>query len=131
MKIGCLISAYIFLIYLLPGQGYAGAILNTGDYTKEQVHGVEQECDICHVSHKMKDTALLKKPISELCLECHPDSKAPSEHVVDVVPSMKVERLPLTDGKMTCITCHDSHKNTYENMIRIDSKNLCQSCHRY
>lgn len=131
MKIRYLIMACIFLIYLLLVQSFAGTIRDTGDYTKAEVHGIKQDCTICHISHKVKETGLLKEPISELCLACHPDSKGPSEHVVDVVPSMEVEGLLLTEGKMTCVTCHDSHKNTYENMLRISPKDLCQSCHKY
>lgn len=131
MKIRCLITACIFLNFLILVQSCAGIIHGPSGYTKEEVHGINQDCNICHRLHKTKEILLLKKPISELCLECHPGRKGPSEHVVDVVPSMKVGNLPLTEGKMTCVTCHDSHKNIYRNMLRIGPESLCQSCHRY
>ena len=99
-------------------------------YIKKEAHGDKQDCSICHKSHQMKVTGLLRKPISDLCLECHPTRKAPSEHVVDVVPSMEIKGLPLTDGKMTCVTCHDSHQNIYKGMLRVKPQDLCQSCHK-
>lgn len=123
---------YIFLLgFLIPVQGITEEMSGKGQYTKEQVHGSEQECNICHVSHKMKGAGLIK-PVSELCAICHPERKKPEmEHVVDVVPSMDVSGLPLIEGKMTCVTCHDSHKNTFPSMLRISPEKLCQSCHQH
>jgi len=100
-------------------------------YTGEQVHGSEQICNICHGSHRMEGMGLVKKTDTELCLECHPDRMGSSEHVVDVIPSMQdVGGLPLAEGKMTCVTCHDSHKNTIRKMLRIPPGELCKSCHK-
>ncbi len=115
------------LICLFPVQ----AVQGNEDHTKDEVHGAQQDCSICHVSHGMKAAGLLKTTVSELCFECHPDRKGSSEHIVDVVPSMDVGEFPLIEGKMTCVTCHDSHKNTYENMLRVEPKYLCQGCHKY
>jgi predicted CXXCH cytochrome family protein len=74
---------------------------------------------------------LLNKPLSELCLDCHAARKAPAEHRVDVVPAMAVQKLPLSNGKMTCITCHDPHANKYGKMLRVRAKDLCFVCHKY
>ncbi len=126
-----LIIVCILLNYLIPVESFAESANIRGEYTKEQVHGVKQDCLICHVSHDMKGMILLKASITGLCLKCHPDRKTPAEHVVDVVPSMKTGELPITDGKMTCVTCHDSHKYPYEKMLRVNPKDLCQGCHRY
>jgi predicted CXXCH cytochrome family protein len=79
----------------------------------------------------MKGKLPLRDYVTELCLECHPNGKNPSEHVTDVVPSMVVEELPLTEGRMTCITCHDEHKNTYRGMLRVRLGELCRTCHQY
>jgi predicted CXXCH cytochrome family protein len=121
-----IVMAYIIFFLLLSVNASAKI-----EYTKEQVHGVNQDCTICHLSHKMKEVGLLKKPFDVLCLECHPERKAETEHAVDIVPEMDVGGLLLTDGKMTCVTCHDSHKNTYRNMLRVPPEDLCQKCHRY
>jgi len=90
----------------------------------------KQDCTTCHGSHqKDKGTLLLKKPLSGLCIECHPDRMAPTEHKIGVVPSMNTGTLPLADNKLTCITCHDPHSNRYGRMLRVPAKALCQSCH--
>jgi predicted CXXCH cytochrome family protein len=130
MKIKYLLVVCIFLQgCLISDQGIENAAPATGQYTKEQVHGKQQECNICHQSHRMKDVGLIKKPISELCLECHPDSKKSTDHVVDVFPSMDVSGFLLVEGKMTCVSCHDSHKNTFANMLRTEPGKLCVGCH--
>ncbi len=91
---------------------------------------IKKDCSLCHLSQPgSKGTAPLKKPVAELCIECHPERKAPSEHRVDIVPSMKVAKLPLTNGTMTCVTCHDPHANAYGKMLRVPAKSLCMQCH--
>ncbi len=131
MKIINLIKLCILLSCLVLIQSCAGIIWWKSTYTGEQVHGDNQVCGICHIPHKVKEKGLLKKTISELCFECHKDREVPTDHVVDVIPSMEVGELVLTDGKMTCVTCHDSHKNTYPNMLRTTPETLCQKCHDY
>jgi len=118
---GCILTAQVF------------AAEETGEshYTKEQVHGSQQECNICHVSHKMGGTGLVRITVTELCLECHPDRMGNTEHVVDVIPAMNVDGLLLIDGKMNCVTCHDSHKTTFENMLRIAPEKICLGCHKF
>ncbi|MDP2166874.1 MAG: cytochrome c3 family protein [Thermodesulfovibrionales bacterium] len=93
---------------------------------------IKKDCGSCHVSHKMATEVLLKSPLSELCAGCHPDRQAPNEHVVDIVPSMPVSNLPLSDsGKMTCITCHDPHgKGDFPKMLRARPSRICAYCHR-
>ena len=91
---------------------------------------IKKDCALCHGSHEVKKgTILLKKPVSELCLECHPDRKTPNEHKVDIVPSMQVKQLPLTEGKITCMTCHDPHQNTHGSLLRMPEPELCIACH--
>jgi predicted CXXCH cytochrome family protein len=90
---------------------------------------IKKDCTICHLpagTHKPEE---LKKQLSQLCLDCHRDRKAPAEHKVDMVPAMPVKGLPLTNGKMTCVTCHDPHANVNGNMLRMGTKALCLVCH--
>ena len=130
MKVKYLLMACIILQgYFIFDQGINKAAAATGQYTKEQVHGKQQVCNVCHQSHKMKGVGLIKKTISELCLECHLDSKKPTDHVVDVIPSMDVSGFLLVEGKMTCVSCHDSHKDTFANMLRTEPDKLCAGCH--
>lgn len=93
---------------------------------------IKMACSACHGSHNTNvPEPLLVKPLSALCLGCHQDRTAPNEHVVDVVPKTKVQGLPLKDGKMTCVTCHDPHKNVNGKMLRLPQKDLCLRCHPY
>jgi predicted CXXCH cytochrome family protein len=91
----------------------------------------KHECSYCHVVSGKTPGAALKAPLSGLCFGCHPDRKNANEHKVDMVPSMKVEGLPLAeDGRMTCVTCHDPHeKSGHPKLLRLKQSELCLKCH--
>lgn len=91
----------------------------------------KKHCASCHVIEGTRTTALLVKKPSALCLDCHTDRLAPVEHRVDIAPSMEVKKLPLTDGKMTCFTCHDPHRNPHGALLRMPQAELCLACHPY
>jgi predicted CXXCH cytochrome family protein len=91
----------------------------------------KKNCATCHVIEGSRTTALLAKKLSDLCLDCHSDRVAPQEHRVGITPSMEVKRLPLADGKLTCVTCHDPHKNPHGALLRLPETELCLSCHPY
>lgn len=93
---------------------------------------IKKDCSLCHPSSGTGEPRpeLLKK-LSDLCLDCHPDRKSPAEHRFDIVPSMPVRDLPLSDGRITCVTCHDPHADPYRKMLRVQPKDLCLQCHRY
>lgn len=100
------------------------------EHSSSEIPEIKKQCDLCHRSHAMGGAILLNKPLSDLCLDCHPDRKAPGDHIVDVVPSMDVGGLPLLEGKMTCVTCHDPHEDPFGRMLRADPDKLCRYCHR-
>ncbi|MEW6571752.1 MAG: cytochrome c3 family protein [Nitrospirota bacterium] len=92
----------------------------------------KHECSFCHLPAAEGKGMQLKEPVNDLCLKCHPTRKCvnESEHEVDIVPSMTVEGLPLSsDGKMTCITCHNPHKWSSLNLLRMEPTLLCLKCH--
>ena len=97
----------------------------------EEPPPIKKDCKTCHVSHYMESGELLRAPLSALCIECHPE-RARAEHVVDVVPTMKVIGLPLdAEGRMTCVTCHDPHGSTgIVKMLREWPSKICGKCHR-
>lgn len=123
--LGVLLSA---LVLMLPG---LTAAAGSDDLNKPgEVPSIKKDCTICHGSHdSKKNSILLIKPLETLCIGCHSDRKQPNEHRVDVVPIKKVRNLPLANGKVTCITCHDPHKNTYRPMLRMPARDLCIQCH--
>ena len=90
---------------------------------------IKKDCTTCHLDAAPQKAGELKKGLSALCLDCHPDRRAPAEHKVDMVPPMKVKGLPLTDGKMTCATCHDPHRNLHGKLLRMNPRDLCIVCH--
>ncbi len=92
---------------------------------------IKKDCTTCHTSHGSGGMLTLKEPITQLCIGCHPDRKGSAEHKVDVVPPSPVAGLPLTAGKMTCVTCHDPHSNANGAMLRMTRAKLCLACHTY
>jgi predicted CXXCH cytochrome family protein len=90
---------------------------------------IKKDCDICHLPPGAYKAGALKKKLSQLCLDCHRDRKAPAEHRVDMVPSMEVKGLPLFEGKVACPTCHDTHGNANGSMLRVPASDLCVICH--
>lgn len=127
--LSCSIGLLIAVLLCTPGCVGAAASV-TPKPQAFQLPAVKQDCTTCHGPHqKGKGALLLKKPLDELCIECHPERTAPTEHTVGVIPSMTTGTLPLRDNKLTCITCHDPHSNRYGRMLRVPAKDLCQSCH--
>jgi len=92
------------------------------------VSAIEKSCTFCHTDHKGKGGALLKKDINELCSVCHQKRIAKGEHKVGIKISKPVKSIPLQDGKMTCISCHDPHSKTAA-MLRMPASDLCVLCH--
>jgi len=90
---------------------------------------IKKDCYTCHLPAGPNKASALRKKLSDLCLDCHRDRKAPVEHKVDFVPTMEVIGLPLTDGKMTCFTCHDPHMNPHGGLLRMQATDLCLVCH--
>jgi len=126
----CNIGLLLMLFLCTPGCvriAAAPAVTKTEAF---RLPASKQDCTTCHGSHlKDKETPLLRKPLAELCIECHPGRMAPTEHRIGILASMNTGTLPLADNKLTCITCHDPHSNRYGRMLRVPAKALCQSCH--
>ncbi len=130
MRIRYLAFAGIVLFNTTFTQGHAETAGGKNNRARD-IPAIKKDCTICHVSADVKKgSALLKKSVAELCIECHNERKRPNEHAVDIVPSLPIKGLPLTDGKMTCITCHDPHQNPYGKLLRIPEQDLCVLCHR-
>ena len=91
----------------------------------------KQDCTICHINPAPGNPGTLKQGPSALCFACHADRKAPAEHQVDIIPPMAVRGLPLFEGRMTCVTCHDPHVNRFGSLLRKPEPELCLSCHPY
>jgi predicted CXXCH cytochrome family protein len=107
-------------------------LVSTPLFSEEAVPSIKKDCKICHKLNKSGTRVRLKLPLSQLCLDCHPERKPPGEHIVDVKPLMKVRYLPLDrEGRMTCVTCHEPHGLTGEiKMLRGTPSEICRYCHK-
>ena len=90
---------------------------------------IKKDCATCHLQSGTSKAGELRKKPSALCLDCHQDRKAPADHRVDFVPAREIKGLPLTDGMITCVTCHDPHENAHGNLLRMKEADLCLLCH--
>jgi len=118
-----------------------------GEYTGRNPHaaaGREDECALCHeitgrsaVNPAGKAGPLLAEP-NLLCLRCHspPRHPAASEHTVLLRArsflAVDRERIPITLGKVTCHSCHDSHAAAGGDLLRAEGPGfLCAACHPF
>ncbi|HEY4246491.1 MAG TPA: DmsE family decaheme c-type cytochrome [Lacunisphaera sp.] len=87
-------------------------------------HGRNQlSCSDCHnPMAKISDSGLLKKTsINETCYTCHKQQRA---------EFAKRSHMPLPEGKMSCVDCHNPHGSTSKAMLKGDSVNeTCYACH--
>jgi predicted CXXCH cytochrome family protein len=70
-----------------------------------------------------------------ICLNCHQDYETSSSHPVNVPPKRGMnfpDNYPvLSNGRMTCVSCHAAHGANHEHRMRRSSKReLCIGCHK-
>ena len=99
------------ILALLAGQAHPFA---PSAATKPEPHDFERlnkDCKHCHAYAGVKSRGVMRKPVGEICAECH--ALTGHSHPVDLVPAMELPRdLPLDgNGMMTCATCHDVHRS--------------------
>jgi len=86
------------------------------------LHFSGKYCEECHEKAPVrgKDSYLrFNGSFTQLC-RCHGYTSGNYIHPVDIVPSEEKkaripEELPLQDGKITCLTCHDIYRQCLEN----------------
>ena len=80
-------------------------------------------CSDCHnPMARISPTGLLKKEsINQTCYTCHQQQRA---------EFAKRSHMPVPEGKMSCVDCHNPHGSTAHAMVKADSVNeLCYNCH--
>jgi DmsE family decaheme c-type cytochrome len=81
-------------------------------------------CTTCHSVHEPKsDHAQLKTTTEiETCATCHRSQ---------VMKVKRVSHMPVTEGRMTCTTCHNPHGSTNVRQLRVGNwiNESCVSCH--
>ncbi len=85
--------------------------------------GNQLSCSDCHnPMEKVSGNALLQKPtINQVCMTCHQQQRAEFH---------KRSHMPVPEGKMSCVDCHNPHGSVTKPLLKADSVNtLCYSCH--
>ena len=94
-----------------------------------QAHSV---CSFCHeFSAESGRTTLLNNSSPDaLCTGCHAERAVSGEHRVGMPPKAVSSTLPLVDGKVACVTCHEPHGlSGFPSMLRAEPRALCNRCH--
>jgi DmsE family decaheme c-type cytochrome len=80
-------------------------------------------CSDCH-SPMLKQSAdglLVRQSISETCFQCHQQQRAEFR---------RRSHMPLPEGKVSCVDCHNPHGSTSRALLNADSVNeVCYTCH--
>jgi DmsE family decaheme c-type cytochrome len=110
----------------------ASAVCQTCHKTGEQFYWAQStharndiKCQDCHAIHAAKSQAqanlLVKEKTVDLCISCHGDKRSALEHTA---------HMPLREGAMGCVDCHNPHGSVGPHMIRAASNvELCVTCH--
>lgn len=109
----------------------------------EKAYSIENDphsnCAYCHVDIN-GDPKELRAAVARLCWDCHKKTVRASSHPVEIEPvNVKVPGdMPLRDGLITCVTCHDIHgsatliygmKSYYLRRVTVDTALYCDICH--
>lgn len=85
-----------------------------------------ESCGTCHESSHTQSDLIL--PGDELCAKCHQGHRGAGNHQVGMeVPGESRITLPVPNGRLACITCHDPHKTGMG--LRLPEDELCNECH--
>ncbi len=80
-------------------------------------------CADCHnPMQKVSATSLqVRQSIAETCYQCHQQQRA---------EFMKRSHMPVPEGKMSCVDCHNPHGSLTKPLLKADSVNeVCYTCH--
>lgn len=80
-------------------------------------------CSDCHnpMARFAGNSLLRKEGISQTCESCHTQQRAEFR---------KRSHMPMPEGKMSCVDCHNPHGSTTSPLLKADSVNdVCYACH--
>ena len=98
------------------------------------VHGIifGKGCVACHSPHASDQQYMLRKPVNQLCLGCHPVLPGGLQgHPVAGHPLSGPTEHRRPGHKLTCVGCHDPHGSNYQYLL-VETKlgaRLCRECH--
>lgn len=83
----------------------------------------ELACSDCHdpMAAYSRNGLLRKAVTSEVCFDCHQQQR---------LEFRKRSHMPLPEGKISCIDCHNPHGSSTDPLLKADSANqVCYTCH--
>ena len=100
----------------------SGSLQQSQTRTKEIwfIHQPRKDCTLCHDKSRQRvfsSQTYLKKPVPELCYECHADYTTSASYVHG----------PVAVGQ--CLLCHNPHKSQVEHLLKEPPPQLCYICH--
>jgi len=84
------------------------------------IHQPRKDCTLCHDKSKQRvfsSQTYLRKPVPELCYECHADYTTSASYVHG----------PVAVGR--CLFCHNPHRSRIEHLLIEPEPELCFLCH--
>lgn len=86
---------------------------------KTNVHpALKGKCTACHSPHESVNVSLLKKKISDTCVNCHdaPGMDAANKHSAIIMTK-------------SCVRCHEPHSSQLKKLLKEKTQKLCIYCH--
>lgn len=88
-------------------------------------------CLDCHSSHSGNMNLLIQQP-PQLCMNCHKTQNIGHREVKDLLQNERAKGMHFTEGKISCLTCHETHQNWRQGSFIRDRDQVrifCSSCH--
>lgn len=127
----------------IPKQPFSTVCLNCHKELKENItkasylHGPVGAgfCTICHSPHKSTDKIHLRRPVNELCKQCHiSEDMGYQYHQDSYIKAHPVDSATLMNSKseLNCASCHNPHYSENIMLLKMDGEDqgkLCNLCH--
>jgi DmsE family decaheme c-type cytochrome len=88
------------------------------------IHATNQlGCADCHnpMEKVSANSLLARQSITETCVQCHSQQRAEFK---------KRSHMPVPEGKMSCVDCHNPHGSVTKPLLKAESVNVvCYTCH--
>ncbi len=97
----------------------------------------QTECGYCHIDEK-NDPLNLNSDVTGGCQMCHTEYAKTLSHPTSFYPTIPIpDDMPLTEGRLTCTTCHYVHPDDNallmkgHNFLRRQTRGMifCSACH--